>query len=70
MRNINLVLKIRNLKFQILGIWVYFLIFPVNSFQNRRIVKRYNFYIRIKLRQLRSRLIFYTPWKHQRATYF
>ena len=35
------------------------LIFQVNSFQNRRIVKR-----------CRSMLIFHTPWKHQKTTDF
>ena len=58
MWKINLELRMQNLKFQILDIVRF--IFPVNSFQNRRIVKR-NFYIRLKLSQLRSMLSFYTP---------
>ena len=45
-------------------------VFPVNSFQNRRIAKRCNFYIRLKWSQLRSMLIFYTPWKHQKTADF
>ena len=47
-----------NLKFQS---YIYRFIFPVNSFQNRRIVKHYSFYIQLKRSQLRSMLIFLYP---------
>ena len=36
--------------------------------QNWRIVKRCIFYVWLKLSQLRSMLIFYTNWKHQKST--
>ena len=55
MRNINLELKIRNLKFQILDILIFF---RLNRSQNRRIVKHCSFYIRLKWGQLRSMLFF------------
>ena len=42
----------------------------MNSFQNRRIAIRFSFYMRLKLSQLRSMLIFYTLWKHQKTTDF
>ena len=49
---------------------MYRFIFPVNSFRNRRIVKRCSFYIQLKLSQLKSILIFYATWKHKKTTNF
>ena len=59
--------RIENTKFKIANLR-YIGLF--SSFQNRRIVKRCSFYLRLKLSQLRSILIFYTSWKHQKTTDF
>ena len=56
---------------QIFVAFAYYLwtLWTVSSFQNRRIVKRYSFYIRLKLSQSRTMLIFHTPWKHQKRRF-
>ena len=67
LKNAKYQFRIENTKFKIPNLR-YIGLF--SSFQNRRIVKRCSFYLRLKLRQLRSMLIFYTSWKHQKTTDF
>ena len=61
--------RIENAKFKIpslryIGLFTQSIVFKTG------IVKSCSFYILLKFNQLRSMLVFYTPWKHHKATDF
>ena len=48
----------------------YIVLFSQSIVFKTRILKRYSFYIRLNISQMRLMLIFYTLWKHQKTTDF
>ena len=55
--------KIPNLRY--IGLFSQSIVFKTEELKNNVV----SIYIQLKLSQLSSMLIFYTPWKHQKTTY-
>ena len=70
LKNAKYQFRVENTEFKIPNLRYIGLFSQSIVFKNRRIVKRCSFYIRLKLSPLRSMLIFYTPWKHQKTIDF